>query len=88
MKSARDSKIDRPFEFYYELFAQYLKDGKVTFNRLQPTIVKGSAAYGRKEYARTQNIEEVNDILDGIERDFGYYAEDVLGGCVGNIYVM
>ena len=88
MKSARDSKIDRPFEFYYELFAQYLKDGKVTFNRLQPTIVKGSAAYGRKEYARTKNIEEVNDILDGIERDFGYYAEDVLGGCVGNIYVM
>jgi hypothetical protein len=88
MKSARDSKIDRPFEFYYELFAQYLKDGKVTFNRLQPTIIKGSAAYGRKEYARTQNIEEVNDILGGIERDFGYYAEDVLGGCVGNIYVM
>lgn len=88
MKSARDGKIDRPFEFYYELFAQYLKDGKVTFNRLKPTIVKGSASYGRKEYAHTKNVDEVNQILDSMENDFHYYAEDVLSSCVGNIYVM
>lgn len=88
MKSARDGKIDRYFEFYYELFAQYLKDGKVTFNRLTPQIVKGTAAYGRKEYANTKNVEEANEILDGIVRDFSYYAEDVLSECVGNVYVM
>ena len=88
MKSARDHKIDRPFEFYYELLAQYLKNGKITFNRLTPTIVKGFVAYGRKEYARTSDIEEVNQILGGIERDFRYYAEDVLSSCVGDIYVM
>jgi len=88
MKSARDGKIDRPFEFYYELFAQYLKDGEVKFNRLKPTIVKGPAPYGRKEYANTKNVDDVNQILDSMENDFSYYAEDVLSSCVGNIYVM
>jgi hypothetical protein len=88
MKSARDGKIDRYFEFYYELFAQYLKDGNVTFNPLKGNIVKGHAAYGRKEYAYTQNVEEVNNILHGITRDFSYYAEDILSSCVGNVYIM
>lgn len=88
MKSARDGKIDRPFEFYYELFAQYLKDGKVTFNRLRSTIIRGYGSYGRKEYMRTANLEEVNEILSDIESDFHFYAEDVLSSCIGNIYVM
>jgi hypothetical protein len=88
MRSARLGKIKRYNEFYYELFAQYLKDGKVTLNRLKNFIKTGTAAYGRKETAYTQKIDEVNDIIAGIERDFGYYAEDVLGNCVGNIYVM
>jgi len=88
MKSARDGKIDRPFEFYYELFAQYLKDGKITLNPLGKNILKGHAAYGRKEYAYTKNVEEVNNILHGITRDFSYYAEDILSSCVGNVYIM
>jgi len=32
MRSARENKIKRYFEFYYELFAQYLNSGKITFN--------------------------------------------------------
>ena len=88
MKSARDGKIDRPFEFYYELFAQYLYSGKVSFKPLTPTIIKGAGSYGRKEYARTSNVDMVNEILGGIERDFRFYAEDVLSDCVGNVYVM
>ena len=88
MKSARDGKIDRPFEFYYELFAQYLKDGKITLNPLGKHILKGHAAYGRKEHAYTKNVEEVNNILNEIIIDFEYYAEDVLGSCIGDVYVM
>jgi hypothetical protein len=34
MRSARENKIKRYFEFYYELFAQYLNSGKVTFNNI------------------------------------------------------
>ena len=88
MKSARDGKIDRYAEFYYELFAQYLKSGKVTFNKLNRNILKGYAAYGRKDLAYTNNVEEANQILSDIERDINYYIEDVLSNCIGNIYVM
>ena len=88
MKSARDGKIDRYSEFYYELFAQYLKNGEIKLNPLNRVIVKGYAAYGRKETAHTQNMEDVNYILSEIERDFKYYAENVLSDSVGNIYVM
>ena len=88
MRSAREGKIKRYFEFYYELFAQYLKDGKITLNRLKPHIRKKYGAYGREEMAYTKNIEEVNELISGIERDFEYYAEDALGELVGKIFVM
>jgi len=88
MRSARQGGIDRYAEFYYELFAQYLKDGKVTLNRLKNTIKTGTGPYGRAETAYTKQVEVVNDILEGIERDFYFYAEDALNGCVGNVYIM
>jgi hypothetical protein len=88
MRSARQGEIDRHFEFYYELFAQYLKYGKITFNRLDSRIVKGSGSYGRKEMAHTNDKETVNDILQEIENDFKYYAEDALSDCIGNVYIM
>jgi hypothetical protein len=88
MRSAREGKISRYFEFYYELFAQYLNSGKITLNKLKPAIRKKYGAYGREESAYTRNIEEVNDLIEGIERDFEYYAEDALGSCVGKIYIM
>lgn len=88
MRSAREGKIKRYFEFYYELFAQYLKEGKITLNRLKPSIRKKYGAYGREEMAYTKNIESVNEILEGIERDFQFYAEDVLGELTGKIFVM
>lgn len=88
MRSAREGKISRYFEFYYELFAQYLKDGKITLNRLKPTIRKKYGAYGREETAYTRNIESVNERIVGIERDFGYYAEDALGELVGKVFIM
>lgn len=88
MRSAREGKISRYFEFYYELFAQYLKDGRITLNRLKPMIRKKYGAYGRSEQAYTQKIEEVNDLIDSIERDFVYYADDAISSCVGKAFVM
>jgi hypothetical protein len=88
MRSARLGKIKRPYEFYYELFAQYLKNGYIKLNSLEHIIKTGSAPYGRSKMASTKNIDEVNDILKSIENDFRFYAEDVLSECVGNIYVM
>ena len=88
MRSTREGKITRYFEFYYELFAQYLKDGKITLNSLKPRIRKKYGAYGREEIAYTRNIEEVNELIQSIERDFGYYAEDALSSCSGKIFIM
>jgi hypothetical protein len=31
-RSARENKIDRPFEFIYEVFSQFLSTGEITFN--------------------------------------------------------
>lgn len=88
MRSARLGKIDRYFEFYYELFAQYLNSGKIKLNRLPEKIKIGFEAYGRPKFARTSDIEHVNDIIEGIENTFGYYADDALGSVVGDIFVM
>lgn len=88
MKSARENKIKRQFEFYYELFAQYLKDGEIKLNRLSSSIFAKYAAYGRKENMYTRDVEEVNSILTGVERDFEYYAESVLSSEIGNIFIM
>lgn len=88
MRSARMNSIKRYFEFYYEVFAQYLNSGKVTLNRLTPRIKMGTAAYGRPKYASTKDIESVNDIIEEIERDATYYIEDALSHLIGSILVM
>ena len=72
MRSARQNKIKRYFEFYYELFAQYLNSGGIKFNKLGREIIVGHEAYGRKRYAYTKDVDQVNDFLETMERDFGF----------------
>lgn len=88
MRSARLGKINRYFEFYYELFAQYLNNGKIILNKLPPRIKIGTGPYGRVETAKTADVEEVEHIISSIENTFGYYAADALSECVGKIFVM
>jgi hypothetical protein len=82
MRSARENKINRPFEFYYELFAQFLTSGKITLNRLPVQFKIG------KYIRNTKEIDYVNEIVQDIENTFPYYANDALSECVGNIYIM
>ncbi len=89
MRSAREGRIHlRPYEFYYELFVQYLKDGKITFNPLTKNLLVGFGPYGQKSIAKTQNLEEAQDKLDMIARTIPYYLNDVLYANVGEIFVM
>jgi len=89
MRSARDGKLSRRyFEFYYELFVQYLKDGKITFNPLTKNLLVGFGPYGNKTIATTQNLEEAQEKLDSIANTIPYLIEDVLGASVGDIFVM
>jgi len=89
MRSAREGKLHRRYyEFYYELFVQYLKDGKITFNPLTKNILVGFGPYGSKTIATTQNLEEAQEKLDMIANTIPYLIEDVLGANVGEIFVM
>lgn len=89
MRSAREGKLHRrPYEFYYELFVQYLKDGKITFNSLTKNILVGFGPYGSKTIASTQNLEEAQEKLDMIANTIPYYIEDVLRANIGEIFVM
>jgi hypothetical protein len=89
MRSAREGRIHRRyFEFYFELFVQYLKDGKITFNPLTKDILVGFGPYGSKTLARTQNLEESQEKLDMIANTIPYFIEDVLTANMGDIFVM
>jgi hypothetical protein len=89
MRSAREGKLSRRYyEFYYELFVQYLKDGKITFNPLTKNLLVGFGPYGSKSIATTQNLAEAQEKLDSIANAIPYLIEDVLGASVGDIFVM
>ena len=101
MNSARTGRLHlRPYEFYYELFVQYLKGGKkdnekddekddkIKFNPLTPNILVGFGPHGKKSIASTQNLEEAQAKLDMIARTIPYYLNDVLYANVGKIFVM
>ena len=61
MKSARDNKLNNWYEFAYELLAQYMLTGKIKFNPLPESIIKGYGAFGRKEYSYSKNEEARED---------------------------
>ena len=89
MRSAREGRIHlRPYEFYYELFVQYLKDGKITFKPLTKNILVGYGPYGSKSIASTQNLSEAQEKLDMIANTIPYFINDVLNANVGDIFVM
>lgn len=89
MRSAREGKLSRRYyEFYYELFVQYLKDGKITFNPLTKNLLVGFGPYGNKTIATTQNLKEAQEKLDSIANTIPYLIEDVLGANAGDIFVM
>jgi hypothetical protein len=89
MRSAREGRIHlRPYEFYYELFVQYLKDGKITFKPLTKNILVGYGPYGSKSIASTQNLAEAQEKLDMIANTIPYFINDVLGANTGDIFVM
>ena len=71
MKSARDNKLSRYYEFAYELLAQYLMEGKIKFNIL-PKVIGKQGTFGRQgnimvskidNMQRTERSEWLNESL-------------------------
>jgi hypothetical protein len=92
-RSSRSNKIKRPYEFLYELFAQYLGTGKITLNELPVSLGYGRKAWGnptnflnlKSEYRNDEDAKYATDILS---RDLELLFDDVLSASVGNIFVM
>jgi hypothetical protein len=92
-RSSRSGEIRRPYEFLYELFAQYLGTGKVTLNPLPSNL-----GYGRKAWGNPTNFMNIKpEFRDESERahasemlagDMQMMFDDVLSNSVGKIFVM
>jgi hypothetical protein len=89
-RSSRTGQIRRPYEFLYEMFAQYLGTGKITLNPLPQ-----SQGYGRKAWGRsTQSLnmrgdpEETKYTTEVLARDMEIMFGDVLSSLEGKILVM
>ena len=90
-RSSRANKITRPYEFLYELFAQYLGTGKITLNPLPQEKGYGRQAWGR----HTKSLNMRHDMKDEstyttetLARDMELMFDDVLSSLVGKILVM
>lgn len=90
-RSSQTGQITRPYEFLYELFAQYLGTGAVTLKPLPKQQDYGRQAWGKS----TQSLR----LQPGAEEDSAYATEvlgrdmelmfdDVLSSLVGDILVM
>ena len=92
-RSSRTGQIRRPYEFLYELFAQYLGTGQVTLNPLPTNLGYGRQNWGnpskylnlKPEYRDDSDRTEATSVL---ARDMEYMFDDVLSNSVGKIFVM
>ena len=90
-RSSRQGQISRPYEFLYELFAQYLGTGAVTLKPLPKQQDYGRKAWGRS----TQSMrlqpgaeEDSTYATEVLGRDMELMFDDVLSSLVGDILVM
>lgn len=92
-RSSRQNRITRPYEFFYEIFAQYLGTGKVTLNPLPTNLGYGDEAQGtptqylniKPELSGNQRRANATNIL---AKDMQNMFDDVLSSSVGKIFVM
>ncbi len=89
-RSSRKELIQRPYEFFYEMFAQYIGTGHITLNPLPMQKDYGRKAWGRgTQSLRTSDIgEEAKYVTETLAHDMEILFSDVLSSLVGKILVM
>lgn len=92
-KSSRSGQIRRPYEFMYELFAQYLGTGTITLNPLPTNLGYGRKVFGNpSKYLniKTEFLDETErrQVSEMLARDMELMFNDVLGNSVGKVYIM
>jgi len=90
-RSSRRNLITRPYEFLYELFAQYLESGTVQLNPLPRVLPYGKAAWGRKDELRANSDYTDSDLEQyaaSLANTMDYSFDTVLGQATNSIFVM
>lgn len=93
-RSSRSNQIKRPYEFLYELFAQYLQSGDVTLGPMPVNLGYGRKAWGRPTKYMNVKPEYRDDTLmrqeesDRLAARLTSMFDSVLKSSVGNIYLM
>lgn len=92
-RSSTTGQIRRPYEFLYELFAQYLGTGKVTLNPLPTNLTYGRKVFGNP--TKYMNIKpeyrdegERKQAAESLAYTMELLFNDVLSDSVGKIFVM
>lgn len=92
-RSSRSGEIRRPYEFLYEIFAQYLGTGEIKFNELPTNLGYGRKAWGNP--TRYLNLkpqfrddEERKYATETLAKDMELMFNDVLSSAAGKVYVM
>jgi hypothetical protein len=83
-RSAREMDIRNFYEILFELFAQYIIEGKVELKR--PDFIYGHRKV--KINLLPHYIEDFHRRLDIIENDINIMFDQMLSSCEGKIYVM
>jgi hypothetical protein len=86
MKSARENNLRSDFEFIYELLAQYMITGKITFRPIEGPLGVGRRFWNMQ--ANESELEHFNGSLDEYADMIGSHFENALWHAVGRIYVM
>lgn len=90
-KSSREGKLNRPYEFLYELFAQFIQKGHVTLNPFPQSLGYGRKAWGRPTKYMSQNREYsqyMENMSRRIQNDLTIVFTDVLSEMEGKIFLM
>jgi hypothetical protein len=90
-RSSRNNEITRPYEFLYELFAQYLGTGSVTLKPLPKQQDYGRKAWGKSTQSLRLKPDAEEDSTYATEvlgRDMELMFDDVLSSLVGDVLVM
>jgi hypothetical protein len=75
----------------YEIFAQYLNTGEVTFNSAPAELVSSRQAWGHplvlRHIGKTEQ-QEASQMLETLSHDMELMFNDVMSNALGRIYVM
>lgn len=91
--SSRSGQIRRPYEFLYEIFAQYLGTGHVTFNMLPTNLGYGRQNWGTPSKYLNLKLEHSDDAsrkqaTEVLAYDMELMFNDVMSNLEGKILVM